>query len=252
MTRLAALTKRELLAYFYAPVPYLVLFLFILLTAYFFRAGTISYGTSTRAMLDAGQVFQSLAFILLFLIPLLTMNSVAEERSRNTIETLVTAPVTDAQVILSKWIGTFLFYIVMLLPTTAYVLILRHYGAEIGKPAMEPVLGAYAGSLLLGGFYIAIGVFASSITENALLSAFLAFVIMIGLLVLEVFRGVVADVGGTLGDFLRGAITYLPQTGHFQEFLNGKVSVHDTLYFVLGTGLFLFLAVRSLESRKWR
>ncbi|MCG3133769.1 MAG: hypothetical protein HMLKMBBP_01021 [Planctomycetes bacterium] len=252
MTRLAALTRRELLAYFYAPVPYFILCLFVLLTGNFFYSGAVVHGSSTRASLEPGVVFHTLQFILLFLIPLLTMNSVADERSRNTIETLLTAPVTDAQVILSKWTGTFLFYLVMLVPTLVYVGILRQYGAEIGKPDLEPVLGAYAGCLLLGGFYISIGVFASSITENALLSAFLAFVILIGLLVLEIFRSTVADIGGVFGDALRGAVEYLPQTGHFNEFLTGKVALHDVLYFVLGTALFLFLAVRSLESRKWR
>lgn len=244
MSRLIALTRRELMSYFFAPVPYLVLFFFLLMTWVFFQFQI----QGTTAMVSFQPVFGALNFMLLFLMPLLTMTSVAEERSRNTLETLLTAPVSDWQVILSKWLGTFLFYVVMLLPTLVYLGILSWYGREIGKPDAGPVLAAYLGALLLGGMYISIGIFSSSITENALLSAFVAFFVIIGLWVLSGLPQV-QDSGP---DWLREAGRYLSPETHFNEFLKGRVSVHDCGYFVSMTVFFQFLAVRAIESRKWR
>lgn len=244
MSRLIALTRRELMAYFFAPVPYLVMFFFLLLTFVFFQFSV----QGSQALVSYQPVFGSLGFVLLFLIPLLTMNTVAEERSRNTLETLLTAPVTDWQVVTAKWSGTFLFYVVMLLPTLVYLPVLLHFGADIGKPDPGPVMASYLGALLLGALYIAIGIFASSVTENALLSAFVAFFVMIAMVVVEA----VPTVRNAAPDWARTGAKYLSQQHHFDEFLKGRITLHDTAYFVTTTVLFLFLAVRALESRKWR
>jgi len=244
MSRLFALTRRELMAQFFAPVPYLVLFFFLLMTGFFFQYSMLT----TKAIVSYQYVFQGLIFVLMFLMPLLTMTSVADERSRNTLETLLTAPVTDWQVILSKWLGTFLFYVVMLVPTLVYLLILMHFGRSIGKPDAGPVVAAYVGALLLGGLYIAIGIFASSITENALLSAFVAFFVIIGL---WVFSGL-PQVRDSAPEWVRTGGEYMSPEGHFGEFLEGKIGVHGLLYFGSMTTFFLFLAVRAIESRKWR
>ena len=244
MSRLLALTRREVMAYFYAPVPYLVMFLFLLMTFQLFQFSL----RSGSARVDYAPVFESLVFILLFLMPLLTMNTLAEERSRNTLETLLTAPVTDWQVVLSKWFGTFLFYVVMLLPTLVYWAVLARMGQDIGKPESGPVLAAYVGAVLLGGLYIAIGVFASSLTENSLLSAFVAFFVLIALILVNALPFV--EEGGS--EWVRATASYVSQQTRFDEFLKGRITLHDVLYFVTMTVLFQFLAVRALESRKWR
>lgn len=244
MSRLAALTKRELMAYFYAPVPYLVMFLFLAIT----WAIVVPTLQGNQARVDYVYVFSWLDFALLFLIPLLTMNTVAEERSKNTLETLLTAPVTDWQVILSKWLGTFAFYTVMLIPTLVYWVVFLQLGE--GKQALDsgPVIGSYLGALLLGGLYIAIGVFASSLTENGPLSAFLAFCIMMLLMLLEVLP----FVRDSSSEFVRTLFEFVSQRDHFQQFLQGRIAVYDLVYFVMMTTLFLFLSVRAIESRKWR
>jgi len=244
VSRLLALTKRELSAYFFAPVPWVLTFFFLLLTWYFFQ-----WEMSQRSVaITYGPVFVALDFILMFLVPLLTMNSVAEERSRNTLETLLTAPVHDWQVIVSKWLGTFGFYVTMLLPTLVYWAILAHLGKDIGKPDAGPILTAYLGALFLGGLYISIGIFASSLTENALMSAFLAFFILISMLSI----GVLPFMQQSAPGWMRDTAEYLSQNQHFAEFLKGRIDLYDVVYFVSLTGFFLFLAVRSLESRKWR
>lgn len=244
MSRLLALTRRELMSYFFAPVPYLVLFFFLLMTGFFFQDSV----QERHAYVSYQPVFGALNFILMFLVPLLTMTTVADERSRNTLETLLTAPVTDWQVILSKWFGTFLFYVVMLLPTLVYLAILVHIGRDIGKPDPGPVAAAYVGALLLGGLYVAIGIFASSITENALLSAFVAFFVIVGFWVF----GSLPQVAQSGPEWLRETGRYVSPGTHFNEFLKGRIALHDVLYFVSMTVFFQFLAVRAIESRKWR
>jgi ABC-2 type transport system permease protein len=253
VSRLYAMTKRELLAYFYAPVPYFVMFLFLMLTLAIVSLTLNSeMMRDSQVQVDYGVIFNWLDFLLLFLIPLLTMNSVADERSRNTIETLLTAPVTDWQVILSKWFGTFCFYTVMLVPTLVYWLVFRELVAR-GSPGIDtaarldggPILSAYLGALLLGGLYAAIGILASSLTENAPLSAFFAFVIILLLMVANVFSTFMPD-------SLRESADYVSQHTHFAEFLRGRIAFHDVFYFVSMTVFFLFLSVRALESRKWR
>ncbi len=244
MSRLFALTRRELEAHFFAPVPYLVMFLFLLMTWMFFVVQTA--GAHIRVSFQP--VFESLTFVLLILVPLLTMNSVAAERAENTLETLLTAPVRDWQVIAAKWLGTFSFYLTMLVPTLVYWAVLVYLGRHIGKPDTGPVLAAYLGAMLLGGLYIAIGIFASSLTENALLSAFLAFFTLIALLVVAY----IPEVSSLLPDSVGESLTYLNQQEHFAVFLTGKIAAYDVIYFVSMTAFFLFLAVRALESRKWR
>ncbi len=244
MTRLVALTKRELMAYFFAPVPYLVMFLFLLTNWWFFQTAM----GQPRVQVAFQPVIVNLVVLLLFLMPLLTMNSVAEERTRNTLETLLTAPVSDWQVVLSKWLGTFAFYVVMLAPTLIYWPILATLGKEIGKPDLGPMIAGYTGALLLGGLFIAIGIFASSLTENSLLSAFVAFCICIGLMVTEMLSRSFGASSGALEEAGR----YLSHQWHFYEFVKGQIALYDVIYFFAFTVFFLFLAVRALESRKWR
>lgn len=244
MSRFVALTKRELLAYFYAPVPWLVMFVFLFITWSVVQMSLV--GRTART--DFMPVFQTLTFILLFLIPLLTMNTVAEERSKNTLETLLTAPVTDWQVVTSKWLGTFIYYAVMLLPTLVYWPVFKELGRDKAPLDPGPVASAYVGALLLGGLYIAIGVFWSSLTENGLLSAFLAFCTMILMMVFQV----IPWFQDSAPQWVRTATEFVSQQAHFESFLGGKIATYDVGYFVLMTVLFLFLSVRSLESRKWR
>jgi ABC-2 type transport system permease protein len=241
MSRFMALTKRELMAYFYAPVPYLVMFVFLFVIWFVMKF----FLGDRQARADYQPVFQFLTFILLFLIPLLTMNTVAEERTRNTLETLLTAPVSDAQVIASKWLGTFIYYAVMLVPTLIYWFVFKELARDKTPIDPGPVFTSYVGALLLGGLYIAIGVFCSSLTENGLLSAFLALCTLILMMIAqEWFRD--------SADWLRTASEFIGQQDHFQAFLSGKIALYDLVYFGLMTTFFLFMAVRVIESRKWR
>ena len=239
-----ASVRREVHSFFSTPIPYFVLFLFVVLCGIFFWANLKFTRTVSMA-----PVFGQVTSLCFFLFPLLTMALFARERSEGTIEVLMTAPVSDTTVVLSKFLGTLVFYLAMLLPTVLYYFVLKHIGEEIGKPDPGPVISAYVGMILAGGFFISVGLFTSSITSSQILAALFAWVLIIFFLL---SRGIV-DLMGLAGTWLGDAIEYVdPLNAHLQPFLRGVIDVKDVLFFLSFTVFFLFLSVRSVESRKWR
>ena len=162
MSSLWTIACRELYAYFRSAIAYIVAAAFLFLCGLFFVGGVARWQDATLQAM-----FGSLSIVLIFVAPVLTMRLLSREQDLGTIELLLTAPVRDWQVIVSKWLGTFAFYVAMLLPTLVYWGVLAYLGREIGKPDTGPILAAYLGALFLGGLYIAIGIFASSLTENS-------------------------------------------------------------------------------------
>jgi len=235
----AAITERELASLFFSPIAYVVGFIFLLLTGYFFVTETLLPGNEASLR----TLFERMAGLLVFALPLLTMRSVADEFATDTIETLMTAPVTDGSVILGKFLGTLLFYLTLLAATLLHLLLMTSYADPIGSV----VLGGYLGMILLGGLFIAIGIFASCCTRHQLLAA------LIAIAVLAVFT-FIADYGA---EYLRPAwqrqfCVYLNVLGHFSDFSKGFIDTKSLVFFVTGTGFFLFLATKVLESRRWR
>jgi ABC-2 type transport system permease protein len=240
MSNLYVLTKRELWAFFLAPFSYMVMAFYLILVGVFF------YVDFTGSwMLNQGFLFQQIAFFSVFFVPLLTMRLFAEEKARGTIETLMTAPVSDAEVVVSKFLAAFGFYTVMLAPTLIYFLLVR----IAGKPDLWPAVTQYVGVLLVGGLYIAVGFFASTLTRNQVLAAVLAIVVLI----LMWFLGVVAQIA-TDGDQLSTWFKvgrYMSPLAHFDGFMKGILDSSDVVFFLSFIVYFLFLSVRSVETRKW-
>ncbi len=243
-SRFGALLQREYQSYFHTPVPYLVMVLFTLASGFFFNAilqqtGAVTYRYS----------LQSIASFLIFLVPILTIRAFAEERSSGTVEPLLTAPVTEAQVVAGKFFGAMTFFLVMLLPTAAYFVILRWIGRDIGRPEPGPVVSGYVGMILFGGFHVAIGIFASTLTQDSILGAFLAFVLTLFFWVIQPLMEAkrLVDVPAW-----SDAGAYLAPLTHLEPFLKGLLPPVDIIYFVTFIWFFLFLAVRLIEYRKWR
>jgi len=188
-------------------------------------------------------LFERMASLLVFALPLLTMRSVADEFATGAIETLMTAPVTDASVILRKFFGTMLFYLALVATTGLHLILMASYADPIGSV----VFGGYLGLALLGALFIAIGLFASCCTKHQLLAA------LIAVAVLSVFT-FVADYGAEYAGLLwqRNVCSYLNVFGHFSDFSKGMIDTRSVIFFLSGTGLFLFLATKVLESRRWR
>jgi ABC-2 type transport system permease protein len=170
------------------------------------------------------------------------MRLLAEERKSGTIEVLMTAPVTDWDIVLSKFFGSLAFYVFLWIPTLIYILILRWY-SEID---LGPVFTGYLGTILLGAMFIAIGLFCSSFTRNQVVAAIASFVIITIIWTLGIFRIFVS------GTFAQGLIDYLSVFEHFREFSKGIIDTRPLVYYLSSTVLFLFFSARVVESSKWR
>jgi len=232
------LTERELSASFLSPIAYIVATVFVVASGHFFLAETLVPGreSSLRALFD------SMAALLVFALPLLTMRVLSEEFAAGTIETLMTAPVTDVEVIVSKFLGVLLFYAALLATTLLHVGLLGYFG---GLDTGALLLG-YLGMFLLGSMFIAVGVFASALTRYQLLAA------LIGMGALSLLTFVADQLGRWRGGAWRTVLGALNVLGRFEEFTKGFFDTGAIVYFLSGTAFFLFLAVKVLESRRWR
>ena len=235
----AALVQRELVSLFFSPIAYVVGFIFLLVTGYIFVTDTLEPGAEASMR----TLFEWMAYLLVFALPILTMRSIADEFASGTIESLMTAPVTDGGVILGKFLGTLLFYAALLATTLPHVVLMMIYA----RPVLSVVIVGYIGLILLGGLFISIGIFASTCTKHQLLSA----IIGIAILCLFTFGADrLAERGGSIA--LRSLGAYLNVLGHFSDFSKGVLDSGSVIFFLSGTAMFLFLAAKVLESRRWR
>lgn len=237
MLKTLTLARRELAAYFVSPIAYLIGAGFLLLSAgWFFLNIRIGGEASLRPLFDG------MALLMVLAVPLLTMGLLSKEFDSGTIETLMTSPVTDAEVILGKFLGTMVFYAALLAATLLFLGLLAAYGT----PDLGVAATGYLGMILLGAAYVSAGLFASSLTRYQLIAALAGigilavFAIVMGLVVSLGVRPW-ADVAAKLN-----AMTY------FKEFSRGVLDSRGLVYFLTGTVLFLFLSVKTLESRRWR
>jgi ABC-2 type transport system permease protein len=238
MQRVAALTQRELAASFFSPIAYVVATVFLVATGYLFMSNTLIEGgeASVRPLLD------SMAWLLIFAIPMLTMRALSEEFSTGTIEALMTAPVTDIEVVFGKFLGVLIFYAALLLTTLFHVILLRIFGAaDLGV-----IIYGYIGMLLLGALYVAVGIFASAITKYQLVAA------LIAMGVLCIFSIVVDSFASWRGGAWRVVLSNINVLHHFEDFSKGILDTSALVFFISATIFFLFLAVKVLESRRWR
>ncbi|HVP13028.1 MAG TPA: ABC transporter permease subunit [Phycisphaerae bacterium] len=238
MRNVTALTQRELAANFLSPVAYIVAAVFLVAVGYLFMTNTLveDAEASIRPMLN------SMAWLLVFAIPLLTMRVLADEFASGTIETLMTAPVTDVEVVVGKYLGVLVFYLALLAATLIHVILLFSYGAnDIGL-----VVYGYVGMILIGSLYVSVGVFASALTRHQLIAAIL------GMGVLSVFTLVVDAFATWGGGTWRIVLSYVNILHQFEDFSKGIFDTKALAFFVTGTLFFLFLAVKVMESKRWR
>lgn len=241
-TAMIAIMQRELASLFFSPVAYIVGTLVLILAGFAFVSWTLVPGSeaSMRTLLEW------LARGMVLAIPLLTMRSLADEFSSGAIETLMTAPVTDTAVVVGKFLGALVFYLALLAATTLHLVLMSHYADPVGSV----VVAGYLGMVLLGAFFIAVGIFASSCTKHQLLAAAL------GMVILSLFTFAANQGSLYLPTWAhinwQQVCRYIDAYGHFSDFAKGSLDLASVVFFVSGTALFLFLAVKVLESRRWR
>ncbi len=247
MRSVTAMIRRELIAYFSSPLAYIVLTAFLFLQGYVFYL-IVSYlnDPRTQAMTPLRLFFGGTIFFwlfLLFVVPVITMRLVAEERRSGTIEVLLTSPVTEGQVVAAKFLAAMLFYLILWLPTLVYVGILEHYATiDLG-----PVASGYLGVLLLGVLFLGVGTFTSTLTNNQLIAAILAFAAMVVLFSVGLVEQLLVS-----SSAIKGALEYMNLWTHMDDFARGIVDTRHVVYELTVGGLFLYLAAKSLEVKKWR
>lgn len=235
---------RELRAYFFAPLAYVVQFFFLIVTGVIF-INLIGSLVDPRVMAPdpaLSYFFRSSWLMLILLAPVLTMRLISEELRSGSIEILMTAPITEGQVVAGKYLAALTFYASLWLPTLIYaVLIARQSEVDWG-----PVAAGYVGILGIGALLLAVGTFASSMTRSQLVAAMVAVALVFLLFLLGIFEGQIDN------EKLKQALDYVNLWSHIDEFARGIVDTRRLAYYGTGVLFFLFLATRALEDRKWR
>jgi ABC-2 type transport system permease protein len=172
------------------------------------------------------------------------MGLMAQEWSNGTIETLMTAPVEETDVIVGKFLGSLGFFLVLLAPTLVYVVMLLIYSPSFD---LGPIFSGYLGIVLVGALFIAIGLFCSSLTRSQVVAAVSAAAILFAITIVPMWLGQRT----TLGPFLRGMADQMVYR-RYTDFSRGVIDTGNLVFFVLTTTVFLFLSVKALESRRWR
>lgn len=248
--------KREIKSYLQSPVIYALAGIFFFLIAYFSLGMMIEYADiyndfNMRQMYGMREMnvtqwvirgfFGLINFLLLFLIPVLTMRLLAEERKNRTFEILVSCPISDSDIILGKYLAALTLILVLLLFSMAYPLLIERFS----QPEWPVILTGYMGIILTVLAYLSFGLFASSVTENQIIAAFLSFS---GLL----FFYLVGDVTSSKEGWLGRISSELSLRQHSLSFSNGMVELRDVFYLLAFAAFFLFLSIESLKIRRWK
>jgi len=238
MRNILTIAGRELKAYAYSPVLYVVMGLFVFFSGWLFASLALR---TTEANFVMRRQFEGMGQILLFAAPILTMRLLAGEKRSGTIEALMTDPVTELQVVIGKFLAGFGFYLALLAPTVVFVAVIRHYGkADVG-----PIITGYAGLACMGLLVVSLGLFASALTRNQIVAAMVS-------LVLLVLMWLMPWLAALAGEKLRAVLGYIGIFERLYSFRKGVIDLRDVFFFLSTAALFLFLSVRALEIRKWR
>lgn len=254
MRNIIAIAQKELKSYFASPIAYMVIGLFALLYGYFFavmlqyfvRAGMNMNPMQGQQAMNINQdmlrpVLQNVTILLLFVLPAMTMRTYSEERRSGTIELLLTSPITDWEIILGKFTGALGLYGVMLAVTLVHTAVLFVYGS----PEWKPIIAAYLGLLLLGGSFLSVGLFISTLTTNQIVAYITTFSVFL-------FLWVISWLGSFSTGFWTDLTSYLSIIEHFDDFSKGVIDTTHVIYYLSLITFGLFLTAKSVDTERWR
>lgn len=253
--RLATLLDREVGAFFLSPIAYLVLIGMLVVTTINFW-DLVQQLSSPRFEM-AGEASPVVSFIawnlwfwlgMLFVIPVVTMRLLSEEKRSGTIEVLMTAPVTEIHVVLSKFLASLLFYCLLIGPSALFLVVLR-FGGKF-EFEMLPVYAVYVGMLTMGAMFLSIGLFFSSVTRNQIIAAMLTFAVLLLLFATFILHWY-AERSSAFGAFAP-VIKYVAVLPHLAELGTGKMNVKSLLFHLSVATFMLFVTVKVVEARKWK
>ena len=253
MGNIIALAHKELRAYFVSPIAYVLLVFFALLFGWFYVAGINlmvqlsmgQFGMGGPQVVNVNEfmirpLFGNTAVILLFLLPMLTMRSYAEEKRSGTMELLLTSPLSDFQIIMGKFVGALALYVLMLAVTLIHIGILFWYG----EPEWGPIFTGYLGLLLMGGAFISVGLAISSMTKNQIVAGVATFAVLL-------LFWIINWIGDASGSTTQAILAYLSILEHFDDFSKGVIDTTHITYYASFIGLGLFLTAKSMDTARW-
>lgn len=245
------LLRRELSGHFLSPTGYVIIATVMLLLGFSIMdiVAKLNLEPTDAPITEVFYVTLYFWLILLLTTPVITMRTFALEKFSGTYETLMTAPVGDLQVVLAKFSGSLVFYLLTWLPLLGYMLVLNQY-ATSAATAFDPRLLAstYLGILLVGSLYIAVGCFASAITRSQLIAAAVSYGLGLALFLLSLRSLVPIPARG----WQAAVFSHISMTEHMQDFARGVVSCAPVVYYLTATAFFLFLTWKVVESRRWK
>jgi gliding motility-associated transport system permease protein len=254
MRNILAIAQKELKSYFASPIAYIVIGLFALFYGYFYAVYLQVFLRDSMSLGQMGQqsamnvnqqmlrpVLQNVTVLLLFVLPAITMRTYAEERRSGTIELLLTSPVSDFQIVMGKFLGALALYTVMMSVTLIHNGVLYVYGS----PEWKPILTSYLGLMLLGGSFLSVGLFISTLTTNQIVAYIVTFSTFLLLWVIS-----------WIGSFSSGMFTdvtaYLSVIEHFDDFTKGVIDTTHVIYYLSMITFGLFLTAKSVDTERWR
>lgn len=250
MRKFYTLLTREVRSYFYSPIAYVVLvfFLFVSGTDFYFQLSYMNQKPLDYSVQEAffNSVFFWFAFVLIF--PLITMRLFAEEFKLGTIEPLMTAPVRDWQVVLAKFFGALVFYVILWLPTLIYFWVFQAVTHQPAANSTGAYLGAYLMLLLLGMFYISVGCLASVLTRNQMVAAIISFCVI----TLHFFAGLISFVMQEISSGTRQLLGYFSALEQMGTLSRGEIDTRPMVLYLSMTVVMLTLTYQAFQSRKWR
>ena len=254
MSNAIAIARKELRSYFASPIAWVVLGLFALMFGFFYYSLLLYFD---RQAMQAGgfgggptvnvneqflrPVFMNATVIFLFVLPMVTMRTYAEEKRSGTIELLLTAPLTDFQIIFGKFLGAMGLFASMLAVTLVHIAVLFIFG----NPEWRPIATTYLGLLLMGGCFISLGLLISSLTKNQIVAGMITFGVFLMLWVIN-------WLASFFGPTTQQVLNYLSFTDHLDDFTKGVIDTKHLVYYVSFITFGLFLTARSVDTERWR
>lgn len=254
MSNIIAIARKELKSYFSSPIAYIVIAMFALLFGFFYIAVLAFFQRQSMQMMGMGgpqalnvnqqlirPLFMNASVMVLFVLPMITMRTYAEEKRSGTIELLLTSPLTDFQIIMGKFLGAMALYSAMLAVTLLHIGVLF----AVGNPEWKPVATGYLGLLLMGGCFISVGLLISSMTKNQIVAGMVTFAVFLLLWVIN-------WIGSFSSPTTQGVLNYISVTEHFDDFSRGVVDTKHIVYYISFIAFGLFLTGRSVDTERWR
>jgi ABC-2 type transport system permease protein len=233
---MTAIFKRELRAYFRTPLGYVLVAAMYFFTGYYYYTYNLYNGTSNMTVL-----FTQLFSVVLFLVPVLTMRLMSEDKRSRTDQVLLTAPVRRSGIVVGKYLAAMAVYLIAISGTLLVTIVTEYYTS----PDWPVIIGNFTGLLLLGTALVAVGMFLSSLTESQVIAAVISFAVSLVLMLVDAFSFVTTDTS------LQKILTFMSFNNRYKPFTYGILDISNTLFFISFAALFLFLTSAVLEKRRW-